>query len=65
MSQVNSTRNGCKDVWNAFMCKGVSYSKNDIPFCPTTATALQTKIMRTMITNLMVHEEYGTTAPLF
>lgn len=45
MSQVNSTRNGCKDVWNAFMCKGVSYSKNDIPFCPTTATALPTKII--------------------
>lgn len=32
------TRNGCKDVWNAFMCEGAIFSTNDIPFCPTTAT---------------------------
>lgn len=31
-------RSGCKDSWNAFMCKGAIYSPNDIPLCPTTAT---------------------------
>ncbi len=39
------TRNGCKDVWNAFMCEGASFSKNDIPFCPTTATELPATII--------------------
>ena len=38
-------RAGCKDVWNAFMCDGTSYSGNDIPFCPTTAEALPAKII--------------------
>ncbi|MBD5554316.1 MAG: DUF4417 domain-containing protein [Roseburia sp.] len=31
-------RKGCKDVWNAFMVEGATFSPNDIPFCPTTAT---------------------------
>ena len=30
-------RNGCKDVWNAFMVQGDSFTENDIPFCLTTA----------------------------
>ena len=30
-------RRGCKDVWNAFMVKGVTFTDNDIPICPTTA----------------------------
>ena len=30
-------RSGCKDVWNAFMVKGATFTENDIPFCPTTA----------------------------
>ena len=33
-------RKGYKDIWNAYMCKGAVYSRNDIPFCPTTATTL-------------------------
>lgn len=40
MTENNSSRKGCKDIWNAFMCKGTSYSKNDIPFCPTTAKSI-------------------------
>lgn len=36
----NKIRKGCKDVWNAFMVKGATFSENDIPFCPTTATEL-------------------------
>lgn len=32
-------RNGCSDVWNAFMVKGASYSNfSDIPICPCTAS---------------------------
>ena len=37
MLNENIIRNGCKDSWNAFMCNGADFSKNDIPFCPTTA----------------------------
>jgi len=36
----NEIRNGCKDVWNAFMVKGATFTENDIPFCPTTAAEL-------------------------
>lgn len=32
-------RNGIQDIWNAFMLKGATFSSNDIPLCPTTATA--------------------------
>lgn len=31
------TRRSCKDVWNAFMVKGATFTENDIPICPTTA----------------------------
>lgn len=34
-------RKGIKDIWNAFMVKGAQFTeKTDIPFCPTTASAL-------------------------
>ena len=42
---IASFRNGCKDVWNAYMCVGATYSTNDIPFCPTTAEALPSEII--------------------
>ena len=47
MSKENSTRSGCKDVWNAYMCKDAdfSHSNNDIPFCPTTATKIPATII--------------------
>lgn len=38
-------RAGCKDNWNAFMVKGAEFTKNDIPFCPTTATQIPNKII--------------------
>lgn len=41
----NSSRSGLKDVWNAFMCEGATYSKNDIPFCPTILTDLPLEIL--------------------
>jgi len=37
---IDNQRKGCRDVWNAFMCEGASFSQNDIPFCPTTAVNL-------------------------
>lgn len=36
----NKVRKGCKDVWNAFMVEGATFTPNDIPLCPTTATEL-------------------------
>ena len=38
-------RNGCKDNWNAFMCKGAHFTKFDIPVCPTTVKSLPKKIL--------------------
>ena len=45
MSRINCARNGCKDVWNAYMCEGAAYSRNDIPFCPTTAEVLPSDLV--------------------
>ena len=36
----DGVRPGLKDIWNAFMADGATFGKHDIPFCPTTATAL-------------------------
>ena len=30
-----SHRSSCKDLWNAFMVEGASFSSNDIPLCPS------------------------------
>ena len=38
-------RNGCRDVWNAFMCQGALYSEHDIPYCPTTAQEIPGQIV--------------------
>ena len=45
ISKENCIRNGCKDVWNAYMLEGAIFSQNDIPFCPTTASILPDKII--------------------
>ena len=39
-SIIKEQRAGCKDVFNAYMCKDAIFGKNDIPFCPTTAREL-------------------------
>ncbi len=44
MNEVK-TRKGCKDIWNAFMVEGATFTKNDIPFCPTTAKELPNAII--------------------
>ncbi len=38
-------RKGCKDIWNAFMCEGATFTDNDIPICPTTAKELPSRII--------------------
>ncbi len=38
-------RNGLKDTWNAFMCKGAKYSANDIPQCPTIISDIPQEII--------------------
>lgn len=38
-------RSGLKDIWNAFMANGATFGKYDIPFCPTTATALPNSVI--------------------
>lgn len=38
-------RKSNKDIWNAFMVKGASFSKNDIPLCPTTAVEVPKKVI--------------------
>ncbi len=56
MRQFNiNVRKGIKDVWwRPYMVSGAKYSPNDIPFCPTTATALPKRI----ITYKEAKEEY-------
>ena len=44
MAHINE-RVGIKDIWNAKMCEGACYSKNDIPHCPTIMTDYPTKII--------------------
>ena len=38
-------RKSCRDIWNADMCEGATYSSNDIPYCPTTADTIPSKII--------------------
>ena len=37
---IKVPRTGCKDIFNAYMCRGAIFGHNDIPQCPTTATKL-------------------------
>ncbi len=39
------TKLGCKDIWDAYMCKGATYSVKDIPFCPTTADTIPAELI--------------------
>lgn len=38
-------RNGLKDIWNAFMCAGAKFTRNDIPVCPTRMSELPKEIL--------------------
>ena len=42
---MGASRNGLRDMWNAFMVKGAKFSPNDIPLCPTTATSLPVRLI--------------------
>ena len=44
--KLNMIRKGIKDVWwRPYMVSGASFSANDIPFCPTTATEMPALIL--------------------
>ena len=45
MFHNDSIRNGCKDIWNAYMCRGAIYGNHDIPYCPTTATTSPNRVI--------------------
>jgi hypothetical protein len=38
-------RSGLTDIWNAFMVEKATFSKHDIPQCPTTATKVPEKLI--------------------
>lgn len=60
MLQSNhNVRKGCRDIWNAFMCKGAKFSKNDIPFCPTTAKELPKRIVTWEEAKRIYRKEYA------
>ena len=42
---ICANRNGLQDMWNAFMLEEAKFSVNDIPLCPTTATAVPTRLI--------------------
>ena len=43
--KCNGNRPGIKDIWTAFMVRGATFTDNDIPVCPTTATALPNDVI--------------------
>ena len=45
MYNSSTKRSGLKDIWNAFMVKGASFSDHDIPLCPTTASTIPTRLI--------------------
>ena len=42
---IKEPRAGCKDIFNAYMCKDAMFGRNDIPHCPTTATKLPEEVI--------------------
>ncbi|SEG30336.1 protein of unknown function [Eubacterium ruminantium] len=40
-----NNRSGLADIWNAFMVENASFSKNDIPFCPTTTIDIPKRLI--------------------
>lgn len=46
INNVINPRNGCKDVWNAFMVESAEFSlSSDIPYCTTTANELPSELV--------------------
>lgn len=42
---TTSVRPGCKDIWNAYMLNNATFSKHDIPRCPTTAHDIPNRLI--------------------
>ena len=43
--KMNATRKGIIDLWNSRMVANTTFSKNDIPLCPTTAKQIPEKLI--------------------
>ena len=45
-NSISQPRNGCKDMWNAFMVEGADFVPgSDIPFCPCTTEKIPEKLI--------------------
>ena len=44
-NNINNSRPGCMDMWNASMVEQAIFSRNDIPRCPTTAQSPPRKLI--------------------
>lgn len=42
---IAASRNGIKDIWNAYLVEDAGWSSNDIPICPTTSSELPNRII--------------------
>jgi len=58
-------RKGCKDIWNAFMAEGATFSANDIPYCPTTATELPKSLLTWEEAKSIYHKHISSKDPAF
>lgn len=58
MDLKNAVRKGIKDVWwRAYMVSGATFSDNDIPFCPTTASEMPVMIITYKEAKDIYHKE--------
>lgn len=53
------TRSGCKDIWNAFMCKDAFFTAKDIPYCPNIYTDLPKSIITWEEAKQIYKKEYS------
>ncbi len=50
-------RKNQKDCWNAFMVRGAKFSKNDIPYCPTTTDKIPSELISFSKAKTMYNKE--------
>ena len=52
-------RSGCKDIWNAFMCKDAVFSEKDITYCPTILSENPKRIITWEEAKIIYKKEYA------
>ena len=58
-------KDDCRDVWNAFMLRGAHFSRNDIPFCPTTACHIPEQLIVWEEAKTIYHRQIRNGEPSF